>query len=543
MPVTIKLTFPAGRYHATPWGRHVNEGIPEWPPSPWRLLRALVATWKRKCADLNEEAVRRVLEQLVQPPLFHLPASRVAHTRHYMPLNANSVRELKGVGTTLVFDTFVAIGRRDPLIVHWPDTFLSPEDGAVLNRLVENLTTFGRAEGWVCAEMGDVGPTEWNCVPSAVADSRQELVSVFCPDPATVFDDEHYPPPPDARKVKKGLKPDEHLFDCPRWHLCLDTQTIHAERWPRVPGARWVGYARSTEAVTETAVPTSQQPRPRNQPTVARFLLDGPVLPLITDALRVAESFRWAVMSRFEKWCQQHPADSSPYRRSDDPDRYASPTLTGKHLNGEMLLSHDHAYYLPTAEGPDPLRVSHLTMFAEGGFGPVEIAALQSLRKLTHGEGEPLRVMLVGLGKREDFTAPLLSSAACWVSATPFLATRHFKSRGQRKDPPELGGLEQRVGFAKLVLSEELARMHLCRPDQPRPVRIEPLAENRMGPARLLPVEFQRCRQRKGDDGGRRAAGAFRIVFPSPVAGPICLGHACHFGLGLFLPESVKIQR
>ncbi len=39
MPVIIKLTFPAGRYHATPWGRHVNEGVAEWPPSPWRLLR------------------------------------------------------------------------------------------------------------------------------------------------------------------------------------------------------------------------------------------------------------------------------------------------------------------------------------------------------------------------------------------------------------------------------------------------------------------------------------------------------------------------
>jgi len=32
MPVTIKLNFPAGRYHATPWGRHVNEGVAEWPP-------------------------------------------------------------------------------------------------------------------------------------------------------------------------------------------------------------------------------------------------------------------------------------------------------------------------------------------------------------------------------------------------------------------------------------------------------------------------------------------------------------------------------
>ena len=40
---TLQLRFPGGRYHATPWGHHVNEGLIEWPPSPWRLLRALIA--------------------------------------------------------------------------------------------------------------------------------------------------------------------------------------------------------------------------------------------------------------------------------------------------------------------------------------------------------------------------------------------------------------------------------------------------------------------------------------------------------------------
>lgn len=49
--IAISLTFPAGRYHATPWDRHVNEGAVEWPPSPWRLLRSLVAVWKRTLPD------------------------------------------------------------------------------------------------------------------------------------------------------------------------------------------------------------------------------------------------------------------------------------------------------------------------------------------------------------------------------------------------------------------------------------------------------------------------------------------------------------
>src|SRR6516162_8765742 len=109
MSITLKLRFPAGRYHATPWGRHVNEGVPEWPPSPWRILRALIATWRRKCPDLRESAVRRLLEQLLDPPQSHLPPARVAHPRHYMPLGKKSPLELPVAPTALVFDTFVAV--------------------------------------------------------------------------------------------------------------------------------------------------------------------------------------------------------------------------------------------------------------------------------------------------------------------------------------------------------------------------------------------------------------------------------------------------
>src|SRR5262245_21251188 len=142
MPTIIKLTFPGGRYHATPWGRHVNEGVAEWPPSPWRLLRALIATWKRKCPDLPEDQVRRVLMPLLQPPNFHLPPARVAHTRHYMPW------EKKGpADRTLVFDTFVVVARADPVLIHWPEAELAPEDLAALGWLVENLAILGRAEG------------------------------------------------------------------------------------------------------------------------------------------------------------------------------------------------------------------------------------------------------------------------------------------------------------------------------------------------------------------------------------------------------------
>lgn len=37
---------------------------------------------------------------------------------------------------------------------------------------------------------------------------------------------------------------------------------------------------------------------------------------------------------------------------------------------------------------------------------------------------------------------------------------------------------------------------------------------------------------RRGNDFGK----GFEIEFAEPVSGPLALGYACHFGLGLFIP-------
>ena len=61
--LAVALRFPAGHYHANPWGRHVNESEIAWPPEPWRILRGLIAVWHRKV-----EAARypeAVLESLI----------------------------------------------------------------------------------------------------------------------------------------------------------------------------------------------------------------------------------------------------------------------------------------------------------------------------------------------------------------------------------------------------------------------------------------------------------------------------------------------
>jgi len=77
--LALSFTFPAGRYHATPWDRHVNEGAVAWPPEPWRILRGLIATWHHKVKHSGKHSGSTLLdltESLAQElPEYGLPAA------------------------------------------------------------------------------------------------------------------------------------------------------------------------------------------------------------------------------------------------------------------------------------------------------------------------------------------------------------------------------------------------------------------------------------------------------------------------------------
>src|SRR6266508_6988675 len=87
MSVVLAVRFPLGRYHATAWDRSVNEGAVEWPPSPWRLLRALVATWYTRWPQLPAPALDELLDLLGRLPQYWTFFSRAAATTQIYPLS------------------------------------------------------------------------------------------------------------------------------------------------------------------------------------------------------------------------------------------------------------------------------------------------------------------------------------------------------------------------------------------------------------------------------------------------------------------------
>ncbi|MCY3654889.1 MAG: type I-U CRISPR-associated protein Csb2, partial [Cyanobacteria bacterium MAG IRC1_bin_28] len=89
MTVLLAFRFLAGRYHATPFGHHVNEGLIEWPPSPWRLLRALISVgytsglWDGAGPpDMGRNLIEKLSCRL---PCYYLPDAVGTHSRDHMP--------------------------------------------------------------------------------------------------------------------------------------------------------------------------------------------------------------------------------------------------------------------------------------------------------------------------------------------------------------------------------------------------------------------------------------------------------------------------
>lgn len=513
MPVVIEQSFPLGRFHATRWNQNPFEDrMGEWPPSPWRLLRALAARWfqyQRETGDdntnLRDELLRALAGEL---PSFRLPTQtwRGRDLRQYHPTQVKftkkkDVPEVKVPLPTLALDTYRAVPSASPLHWIWPSCSLSPNAAQLLRHLLRRIHYFGRAEAWTIMRL-----VELNGLIAPNCELRTSMLSGAVPVLA------HRP---------------DHALDIDLLLASTDDKRLSSRRIPA--GTTWfyteipVGQRRSASSHTRLL---------QTQIQVVRYALDSTVLPLVTETLPVAEAARRELMGIHGRLTKQNGV------------RGRSNVLSGKDVHGQPLADHRHAYYLPTDEDCDG-RLDHLTVYAAGGFGLDERRALDRLRELRTGrEGEerhPLRLLLLGVGTCDEYGPGPLQASKTWVSATPYIATRYAKTRGRNRI--DMASPEARSAFLQDDLRAQLAAV---RPDltgvEAAEVFIEPLwDENHVFQVvtQWRPIQFKRFRRKAGDDGGRRLAGAFRLIFRDPMRGPIAVGHSAHFGLGLFVPVCV----
>jgi len=479
MAVAIALSFLAGRYHATPWGKHVNEGAVEWPASPWRILRFLVNTWKVRMSEGEGVLMPRVLARLVQPPMFQLPPARSAHTRHYMPLYKPEKR-------TMVFDTFVVLDPASELVVLWPEAQLSESEEETLRTALNRIGYFGRAESWCIGRLLSASESEKlepNCMPweDGINWEQHEPVRVLAPD--------------QDEAIQLNRTADE-------WPLCAETGRLRAERWSDPPGSKWITYMRRKDCLQGMDIKRREYHLPRF--TICRYALSGAVLPRVIETLSIGELTR-----RFLQGI---------YGRQNE--NAWSEVLGGKTNDGKPLKGHKHVFCLAADEDLDG-RLDHVTLYAPDGFGTDEQRAMSALRRLRQVGGKPdLGVVMTGLGMVDDYRGlKLLGPAKRWRSVSPFVPVRHAKIRGGKlMESPE----------AQLAL--ELQRRGLPTPVEVRSVPSLTLKDGRS-------VRWLEFRTERLTGQGRRGSGTgygFEVEFAEPLRGPLALGYGCHFGLGLF---------
>jgi CRISPR-associated protein Csb2 len=265
--IGLAIRFAGGRYHATPWGAHVNEAAVEWPPSPWRLLRALVSAWHRTAPEVAAEDVRDLLDTLAVPPRYRLPPAVPAHTRHYMP-DGDHRREVR-MSQSMVFDAFLRVHPDDPLLVVW-DHDLAPSQAEVLRRLVQGVTYLGRSESWCDIEVVECEPGDADIAPV----------------------DDALPADHEVVRLLGVTRPlDLRILE-------VSTAELQSGRQKRrdPPGSRWLRYARPREWAS-----LHPRRRPRDRTVVGQavlWALEGSPAPLLVQVEEVVRAVRAAIPLR-----------------------------------------------------------------------------------------------------------------------------------------------------------------------------------------------------------------------------------------------------
>lgn len=480
MPTTLAVRFILGRYHATPWDGGANTSEAEWPPSPWRILRALIATRYARWPELPDETLDRVLAQLGNPSAYRTPATRPGTTRHYLPDGKH--RKSETGNTDLVIDTFLAVdpGSDDhgesgdaanvaELLIQW-DASLSANDRTALAKLAELVPYLGRSESVCACRLLDADPEPdlswWRLGEAGDGVQQIDLLAV------------------DGQVDR----------------LLLEVSTTDTRKARRLlpKGSRKLVYG------THITADLPVTPAPNSAPiTCMQFDLWSRVPARASHAVLVADAMH-GVVTRVA---------------SDFPEEADRILGTGEASNH----GHVHLFPLPAIvreTQPAHLPVARVVLWIRSGLSEEIAAALQArAHSLTTGAdlGMPDQRVLSGPSGDDEYVIPeLVGRATTWVSAMPYLPVRHRKRNVD---------LEAHL---RVDLGKECSYRGIAEPAEVRVLDSDEFRRRIIGYRRYRRVERLR---------DQRSGYFVRMRFEQPVPGPIALGQLSHFGFGFFLPS------
>ena len=513
MRVVLRQTFPLGRFHANPWRVFPFEDPHgEWPPSPWRLLRAILARSHQleRERDVRCQAWRESFVRSFSTSTFGwcLPSFswRGPGLRQYQPATfewdpPNRTKKVKGQPVyipgertyrpTLVRDNFWVTGNSEagscPGIVWWvmDGDRWSEDELEWLDACLERMIYFGRAEA--ITEIHRVGELPKEAPVNCELERSPSSGSV----------------PVLAPTVDATLEQVQASTDDPS----VANSTVP-------PGARWLHAKRPVR-------PPAKLPRsgPRkSQPTrLVQFLIGARVSPPQPSVVVLTQRFRGRVIWKFL---------AGSWQQANAAQREAARLLTGKEADGSPLRDqrHPHARFGILFDH-ETSKAARLLVWRDQPFTNDEHRAILNaaehelqLSFAKAGARDPWTIRLVPLDKQvSPPTGFGEQTYSCWETVTPYVPPRYaYNRKGHVKageSPEEQLHLElTRQGYdtTGLVITVDNQAGAWVRVHRPRRNRDDPTNTERRGYHVLL-------------------------TFDTPVRGPISLGHSSHFGLGLFV--------
>ncbi len=503
--VILQQRFPLGRFHANPWKAFpFDDPYGEWPPSPWRLLRALVA---RSHQLAREEPTVGEIERAALVRAFctssvrwHLPEQswRGPGLRQYQPAEFSRVpKSAKEPGrmahsTTKNQDNcWLTAGPEDPVWwfiegEHWNDEVVG-----VLDACLARMTYFGRAESITLMQRADskVQHPEPNCFAIPQRTSRSVLVLFPTPD-ATLTD------------VERGT----------------DDPAIAQSTVP--PGAVW-RFAERPRQPPLQAIPR----RPKRVSSEVRFLqfaIGSRVSPTRDSAAILTNRFRGRAIRILSggSWSK------APAELKADLAFF-----TGKDADGKPLEGHQHAFFALWFDRATR-KAARMLVWRKTPFSHEEqqalLAAAQEPLSLGYNDKgkdpwrskDPWRIHLVPLDTTVQPPSGFDPSQqfVTWEAMSLFVPPQHIYDRHGKEKPGKSLASQvlrelQSHGFAATNASIEVLGSGWVKVHQPRVESGEKTNSTKRG--------FR-----------------IRLTFPIPISGPIALGHSAHFGLGLFVPAA-----
>lgn len=502
MRIVLRQEFPLGRFHATPW--RVNPfDYPhgEWPPSPWRLVRAVAARWYQWAREAEQAPDTSELESLLtalcsSTYTFHLPtdARKGSPIRQYHPTefvwNPKTATKAgtRGYGTSLVQDNYWCVNPETPVWWFIESDLWTTELLTTLEQCLARVIYFGRTESAtrIRLKRQEEQAPESNCV--LVEQRTARAVPVLTPLASATRDD-------------------------------IERTTDNPESAKRAvpPGARFL-YA--VRPLRSAARERRRTPAHRPDCHLMQFALGWNVAPEPRAIVRLTSRFRGAVLK--DLLHIKTGDTSSTWAKIDADLRETVADMFGKDANGAPLKGRRrHTEFFAWCEDGQPTRL--IVWRGARAFDADEQAAilLAASRDVSwaaaDSDGHDWKVRLVPLDR--DVPAPPgfdTRSSAVWESVTPYVPPRHHLRGGKERDGESMAEQIQRELEHRGITEQ---------------VKIE-----LDGSPVWVSVHVSRREASKREFIGDRRGQKVRLYFATPVVGPIRLGHSSSFGLGLFRP-------